>query len=102
MEGQERDAGGEETGAHFLWKWGYHFTITGAITVGGLQKLGNKAYRHTDGHSDGDMSAHGILLNTRVYKKNKKTSHCFVKYKCPHGLSFTECLNVLEKVVLVS
>lgn len=20
------DGGGEETGAHFLWKWGYHFT----------------------------------------------------------------------------
>lgn len=25
--------------------------ITGAITVGGLQKPGNKAHRHTDGHS---------------------------------------------------
>lgn len=29
--------------------------ITGAITAGGLQKPGNKAHRHTDGHSCGDM-----------------------------------------------
>lgn len=39
--------------------------ITGAITVGGLQKLGNKAYRHTDGHSCGDMLTQEIISNTR-------------------------------------
>lgn len=39
--------GGKETGAHFLWKWGYHFPITIAIRAGGLQKPGNKVYRNT-------------------------------------------------------
>lgn len=46
--------------------------ITGAITVGGLQKLGNKAYRHTDGHSCGDMLTQEIISNTRGRIK----SHC--------------------------
>lgn len=34
--------------------------------------------------------------------REKEISHCFVRDKYPHALSFTECLNVLEKVVLVS
>lgn len=56
--------GGEETGAHFLWKWGYHFTNYWCNYNGSLQKPGNKAYRHTDGHSCEDMHTYKIISNT--------------------------------------
>lgn len=61
--------------------------ITGAITVGGLQKLGNKAYRHTDGHSCGDMLAQEIISNTcRCIKISLLT--CFSAKKNPRQYVF--------------
>lgn len=61
--------------------------ITVAITAGGLQKPGNKAYRNTDGHSCEDMHqcscTEETISNTHVHRHAAVVkTHCLSILLC--------------------
>ncbi len=97
------DGGGtEETAAHFLWKWGYHFTYYSRRPADASEQ----AYRHTNVHSCEDM--HKIISKTRCHAyKSYKISLSLrpsllcqdhtIPYLC---LSRYMCLTVSDQVFL--